>query len=123
MLCNTGRCLSLLFIFAQTGKSLVAGGHYAAADINSRVDELFQLWQELGEATRMKGLMLEEALSLVLFNRKVDGVQSLIRDHVAVASSHETGRDLEHCRVLIRKFDDFDKVRRKSNNCCSCCCF
>ena len=54
---------------------------------------------------------LQQALSLVQFNRKVDGVQSLVRDRVAVATSHETGRDLEHCQVLMRKFDDFQKVR------------
>ena len=41
---------------------------------------------------------------------QVDVVQALIRDRVAVASSQETGRDLEHCVVLIRKFDDFQKV-------------
>ena len=40
----------------------------------------------------------------------MDVVQALIRDRVAVASSQETGRDLEHCVVLIRKFDDFQKV-------------
>ena len=41
---------------------------------------------------------------------QVDVVQALIQDRVAVASSQETGRDLEHCVVLIRKFDDFEKV-------------
>lgn len=53
---------------------------------------------------------------MVLFNRKVDGVQSLIRDRVAVASSQETGRDLEHCKVLMRKFDDFEKVRVRNQS-------
>lgn len=99
-----------MFTF-QTGKSLVARGHYASSDINSRVNELFQQWKELGVATDRKGVGLQEALSLVLFNRKVDGVQSLIRDRVAVAGSQETGRDLEHCKVLMRKFDDFQTVR------------
>lgn len=61
-------------------------------------------------ATDKKGVGLQEALSLVLFNRKVDGVRSLIRDRVGVASSQEMGRDLEHCIVIMRKFDDFDKV-------------
>ena len=38
-------------------------------------------------------------------------VQALIRDRVAVASSAETGRDLEHCVLLSRKFDEFRTVR------------
>ena len=88
----------------------MARGHYASSDINARVNELFQQWKELGMATDRKGVGLQEALSLVLFNREVDGVQSLIRDRVAVASSKESGRDLEHCKVLMRKFDDFQKV-------------
>ena len=85
-------------------------GHYASAEINSRVEEIFQQWEELGEATDRKWMGLQQALSLVHFNRKVDGVQSLVRDCVAVANSQETGRDLEHCQVLMRKFDDFQKV-------------
>ena len=28
----------------------------------------------------------------------------------AVASSKETGRDLEHCKTLMRRFSDFEKV-------------
>ena len=104
----------LISICTQNGKCLIAGSHYASTDIKSRVDELFHQWQQLGMATKKKELMLEETLSLVLFNRKVDGVQSLIRDRLAVASSRETGRDLEHCKVLIRKFNDFDKVKRNS---------
>ena len=33
--------------------------------------------------------MLEEALALLHFNRKVDGILSLFRDHVAVACSQD----------------------------------
>ena len=86
------------------------GGHYASDEIVSRVEELFHQWEELLEATEAKGQGLQEALSLVHFNHKVDAVQSFIRDRVAVASSRETGRDLEHCQVLMKKFDDFQKV-------------
>ena len=100
----------------------MARGHYASSDINYRVNELFQQWKELGVATDKKGVGLQEALSLVLFNRKVDGVQTLIRDRVAVAGSQETGRDLEHCKVLMRKFDDFEKVGSLKLKWCVCVC-
>ena len=86
-------------------------GHYATEQIDSQLEELFLLWDHLREATEKKGRGLEEALSLVQFNRKVDAVQTLVRDRMAVASSQETGRDLEHCQVLIKKFDEFKKVR------------
>ena len=100
-----------LYLCPQTGESLVDGGHYASDDIEAQVEELFQKWEELRKATEEKGVGLQQALSLVHFNRKVDGVQVLVRDRVAVASSQETGRDLEHCQVLMKKFDDFQKVR------------
>ena len=98
----------------QTGEGLLEQNHYASDDIGARIEELFLKWEELREATERKGVGLQQALSLVQFNRKIDGVQSLIRDRVAVATSHETGRDLEHCQVLIRKFDDFRKVSNNS---------
>ena len=47
------------------------GGHYASDDIEARVEELFTKWEELLEATDSKRLGLEQALSLVHFNRKV----------------------------------------------------
>ena len=55
----------------QTGESLVDGGHYASHVIEARVEELFSKWEELLEATDSKRLGLEQALSLVHFNRKV----------------------------------------------------
>lgn len=55
----------------QTGESLVEGGHYASDEIESRVEELFAKWEELLEATDSRKLGLEQALSLVHFNRKV----------------------------------------------------
>jgi hypothetical protein len=92
---------------AQTGESLVDGGHYACDDIEARVEELFAKWEELLEATDAKRVGLEQALSLLYYRRKVDVVQALIRDRVAIASSAETGRDLEHCVLLSRKFEEF----------------
>ena len=60
-----------IFTHTQTGESLVEGDHYASGDIEARVEELFAKWEELLEATDSKRLGLEQALSLVHFNRKV----------------------------------------------------
>ena len=59
------------YIPLQTGESLVEGSHYASDDIEARVEELFSKWEELLEATDSKRLGLEQALSLLHFNRKV----------------------------------------------------
>ena len=60
-----------IFYMSQTGESLVEGSHYASDDIEARVEELFSKWEELLEATDSKRLGLEQALSLLHFNRKV----------------------------------------------------
>ena len=58
-------------VWPQTGESLVDGEHYASHEIETRVEELFAKWEELLEATDSKRLGLEQAPSLVHFNRKV----------------------------------------------------
>ena len=56
--------------YIQTGESLVEGGHYACDEIEARVEDLFAKWEDLLDATDRKRLGLEQALSLVYFNRK-----------------------------------------------------
>ncbi|XP_065894234.1 spectrin beta chain, non-erythrocytic 1-like isoform X3 [Dysidea avara] len=94
---------------AKNGEELIENGHYAQDDIEARVESLFTLWDQLTEATKAKGRGLAEALSLMSFNRQVDTVHAMITDREAVASSKETGRDLEHCKTLMRRFSDFEK--------------
>lgn len=72
------RCVSdYISLYLQTGESLVEGGHYASDEIESRVEELFTKWEELLEATDSRKIGLEQALSLVHFNRKVTYIASL----------------------------------------------
>ena len=72
--CELDYSISLYF---QTGESLVEGGHYASDEIESRVEDLFTKWEELLEATDSRKIGLEQALSLVHFNRKVTYIPSL----------------------------------------------
>lgn len=58
-------------------------GHYASDEIESRVEGLFQLWEELQKATEEKSNALEEALSLLQFKRKVDSVHVLVAERVS----------------------------------------
>ena len=73
--------------------SYVLSGTNASSEIRSRVVELFQQWKDLIKATKNKQCMLEEAMALLYFNRKVDGVLSLIRDNwtVSLVSSETIG--------------------------------
>ena len=42
--------------------------------------------------------------------READEVAAWITDRVAIASSEEAGKDLEHVELLQKKFDEFFKV-------------
>ena len=44
------------------------------------------------------------------FVREADEVAAWITDKVAIASSEEAGKDLEHVELLQKKFDEFFKV-------------
>ncbi len=44
------------------------------------------------------------------FVREADEVSAWITDRVAIASSEEAGKDLEHVELLQKKFDEFYKV-------------
>ena len=62
---------------------MIDTGHYASDEIESRVEKLFSSWEELQYATEQKSNMLEEALSLLQFKRKVDNLQVLISERVS----------------------------------------
>lgn len=51
------------------------------------------------------------------FVREADEVATWITDKVAIASSEEAGKDLEHVELLQKKFKEFMKV------CCSTCLY
>lgn len=93
----------------KSGETLIAAKHYAAQEVEEQLSDLFSQWEKLQEATDNRGRGLAEVMALVQFNREADMVESWIKEKAQIASQEETGRDLEHCEMLQRKFDDFLK--------------
>lgn len=54
---------------------------------------------------------LQDAQKRELFVREADEVSAWISDRVAIASSEEMGKHLEHVELLQKKFDEFLKVK------------
>lgn len=48
------------------------------------------------------------------FVREADEVAAWISDRVAIASSEEMGKHLEHVELLQKKFDEFLKVQMRT---------
>ena len=81
--------------------------------LQERLDELHRLWALLLMRLGEKGTKLQQAQQLVQFLRITEEVMFWISDKEAFVSSGEIGQDLEHVEVLQKKFDEFQKVRKK----------
>ncbi|XP_068689103.1 spectrin beta chain-like isoform X1 [Montipora foliosa] len=93
----------------ETGEELIASEHFAAEEVDCRIEALYLHWEELLEASANKGKRLEEARDHQKFNQEVDIADSCISEKEAVVSSEDTGRDFDHCMRLQKKMKAFDQ--------------
>ncbi|KAK2560477.1 Spectrin beta chain [Acropora cervicornis] len=93
----------------ETGEELMTSGHFAAEEVERRIEALYLHWEELLEASATKGKRLEEARDHQKFNQEVDIADSCISEKEAVVSSEDNGRDLDHCVRLQKKMKVFDQ--------------
>ena len=91
----------------QSGEALIAARHYAGKEVKDQLHELLSQWDRLKEATENRERGLAEAMALVQFNREANMMESWVKEKAQIASQEEIGRDLEHCEMLQRKFEDF----------------
>ena len=61
---------------------------------------------QLGKERRQR---LEESKKKFNLSREINELEHWITDKETLASADETGKDLEHVEVLLKKFDDFQK--------------
>ena len=69
-------------VVRRSGEELVTSGHFAASDVECRIDALYGHWEELLEASANKGRRLEEARDHQKFNQEVDLADSCISEKV-----------------------------------------
>ena len=66
----------------QTGEELITSGHFAADEVERRIEALYLHREELLEASATKGKRLEEARDHQKFNQEVDIADSCISEKV-----------------------------------------
>ena len=66
----------------ETGEELITSGHFAADEVERRIEALYLHWEELLEASANKGKRLEEARDHQKFNQEVDIADSCISEKV-----------------------------------------
>lgn len=79
--------------------------------LQRRLEEIASAWDKLHTVSVDKRQKLQYAQKGEQFIREADEVLAWMTDRMAIASSTEPGKDLEHVELLQEKFDEFTKVR------------
>ncbi|XP_003391709.2 PREDICTED: spectrin alpha chain-like, partial [Amphimedon queenslandica] len=87
----------------------MAQDHFAAEAIKKRLEQIESAWDKLHTASVDKRQKLQYAQKGEQFIREADEVLTWMNDRMAIASSSEPGKDLEHVELLQTKFDEFSK--------------
>lgn len=64
------------------GEGLISSGHFAASEVEFRIESLYIQWEELLQASETKAKKLEEARDHKKFNQEADIADSCISDKV-----------------------------------------
>ncbi|KAL3092945.1 hypothetical protein niasHS_004972 [Heterodera schachtii] len=86
-----------------TGQELIQSGHYANEHIQTRLNEVEQLWTELADASGLKGAKLQEANQEQLYNRNIEDVELWLSELEGQLASEDFGKDLISVQNLQKK--------------------
>nr|CAB3266545.1 spectrin alpha chain, non-erythrocytic 1 [Phallusia mammillata] len=89
------------------GGQIIAKIPFSKDEIQTRIAELHDLWDQLLKALEQRGVKLRQTKSWVAFSRKCDETLYWIKDKEMIVSSTDTGNDIDHVNMLHGKFDEF----------------
>ncbi|GLV31595.1 alpha Spectrin [Carabus blaptoides fortunei] len=87
----------------STGQELNEASHYAADQIQSRMDEIVHLWETLTHASEKKSSKLQEASQQQQFNRTVEDIELWLSEIEGQLMSEDYGKDLTSVQNLQKK--------------------
>lgn len=87
----------------STGQELIEANHYAADQIQSRMDEIVHLWETLTHASEKKSSKLQEASQQQQFNRTVEDIELWLSEIEGQLMSEDYGKDLTSVQNLQKK--------------------
>ncbi|XP_055312363.1 spectrin alpha chain isoform X2 [Sitodiplosis mosellana] len=86
-----------------TGTDLIEKKHYAANEINARMQEIVTLWETLVQASDKKGCKLQEASQQQQFNRTIEDIELWLSEIEGQLLSEDYGKDLTSVQNLQKK--------------------
>ncbi|KAK9736583.1 Variant SH3 domain [Popillia japonica] len=87
----------------STGQQLIEADHYAAPQIQSRMEEIVNLWETLVQATDKKGSKLQEASQQQQYNRTIEDIELWLSEIEGQLMSEDYGKDLTSVQNLQKK--------------------
>ncbi|GAB6026067.1 hypothetical protein CHUAL_012270 [Chamberlinius hualienensis] len=87
----------------QEGETLIGAGHFAAMEMQAKLDELETSWRELLDSTQLKHDRLNDAYKAQLLYRTLDEIEFWMEDVEHQLQSEDHGDDLNSVQKLLKK--------------------
>lgn len=102
----------------EEGKELIATSHYAASDINMRIDELENEFKQLLELSATKRERLNDAYQAVLFLRSLEEFELWLSGVELLIQNTDAGKDLASANNLLKRHGMLENdVQQHNENC------
>ncbi|KAF6212345.1 hypothetical protein GE061_012867 [Apolygus lucorum] len=88
---------------SNEGESLIREGHFAASEIQNKLDELESVWRLLIETSATKKDRLNEAYQALLYSRTLEELETWMDDVESQLTSEDHGKDLVGVANLLKK--------------------
>ncbi|XP_070576983.1 spectrin beta chain, non-erythrocytic 5-like isoform X4 [Ptychodera flava] len=96
---NKGRLESV----GDEGAQLIANKHFASEEIQHKLTELEQSWEQLVDKSTEKKERLQESYHALMFQRNLDDLDSWMDEVEAQLASEDLGKDLTSINNLLKK--------------------
>ncbi|XP_050430131.1 spectrin beta chain, non-erythrocytic 5 isoform X2 [Adelges cooleyi] len=96
---------------ADLGEALVQGGHFAANEIQEKLNHLLEERHQLHASWHHKKVHLDQLIDLQFFLRDAKQIDTICNtQEVALAASLEYGNTVDQVTALVKKHEGFEKL-------------
>lgn len=96
--------------FEMFGQQLLQSGHYAALEVQEKLEKMNEARNELEKAWIARRMKLDQCLELQLFYRDCEQAENWMGSREAFLASEEVDSKGDNVEALIKKHEDFDKA-------------
>ncbi|KAL3872184.1 hypothetical protein ACJMK2_040130 [Sinanodonta woodiana] len=91
----------------QQGEDMVSDGHFAADEIQNKISDLHDRWQQLKEKAAQRKQDLEDSSQAQQYFADANEAESWMREKEPVASNTDYGKDEDTAEALLKKHEAF----------------